>query len=622
MDMIQLKNSFILAPVKLGYADKDGIVNQRHIDFYLERSRDMGAVIIEPLYIDKGLREIPTQLGISEDKHIEGLSLLVSSVHKTGAKVIAHLNHQGRMANPKIPGNYFVSSTDKACENGGAVPKRMDKDDMRKAVNLFVSAARRAKEAGFDMIELQFGHGYLLAQFISPFVNDRDDEYGGSFENRIRFPLEVLDAVKKTVDLPIIARISGDEMIPNGIKLPEMIEFSKILESKGVEMIHVSAGSICSTPPWFFQHMFIPKGKTWEMAKEIKNNVKIPVIAVGRINTFEDIETIKNGRYADYIAIGRALVADPEFVSKYLKKAKGIVRPCLACSEGCLGGVKGGKGLQCLVNPAVGYEDEDLEKIEIPKKYAVVGGGVAGMEAAIVMKMRGHDVTIYEKGALGGQFNLAFLPPNKSTLLKLIDYYKEKLKSLDIPVVYKEVDSGELIEKGYDGVVLATGSVPAVPPIKGLKKYYWAEVLKEGMVIENKKVLIIGGGLIGLEVATALLNHNNHIVIVEMLDEVGRGMEAIEKTLILKRFKAGGVEFYLNSRVEEIVGNVVKVKGEKNFEIDAIDDIVLTTGMRSYNPLEEKLKGKLPVYIVGDAKKVGNAQDAIRDAYVTAREIK
>ncbi len=142
------------------------------------------------------------------------------------------------------------------------------------------------------------------------------------------------------------------------------------------------------------------------------------------------------------------------------------------------------------------------------------------------------------------------------------------------------------------------------------------------MVIENKKVLIIGGGLIGLEVATALLNHNNHIVIVEMLDEVGRGMEAIEKTLILKRLKAGGVEFYLNSRVEEIVGNVVKVKGEKNFEIDAIDDIVLTTGMRSYNPLEEKLKGKLPVYIVGDAKKVGNAQGAIRDAYVTAREIK
>ena len=400
--MMELKNPFIFAPIKLGYSDGDGYVNNRHIAFYTARSQYLGAVILEPLYMDKGLREIPMQLGIDNDDKIEGLQKLISPLHESGAKVIAHLNHPGRMANPKIPRNYFVSSTDKSCENGGAIPKRMDREDMDKVIRLFVDAATRAQKANFDGIELQFGHGYLLAQFISPLVNDRTDEYGGEFERRIRFPLEVLQAVRNAVDLPIIARISGDEMVPNGIKLSEMITFSKILEENGVEAVHVSAGSVCSTPPWFFQHMFIPKGKTWEMAKEIRENVEIPVIFVGRINTFEDIEKITNTYLADYIAIGRALVADPDFIGKYLDRSKGAVRPCLACAEGCLGGVKSGQGLQCLVNPEVGRETEVFEIAKQPKQYAVVGGGLAGMEAAITLKRRGHSVDLYETDTLGG----------------------------------------------------------------------------------------------------------------------------------------------------------------------------------------------------------------------------
>ena len=529
------------------------------------------------------------------------------------------MNHPGRMANPKIPQNYFVSSTDKPCENGGATPKRIKRDDMDKVVNLFVSAAKRAKEANFDIIEMQFGHGYLFAQFISPLVNDRTDAYGGNFENRIKFPLEVLEAVKKSVDLPIIARLSGDEMIPDGIKLPEMIAFSKILAEKGVSAIHVSAGSACSTPPWYFQHMFMPKGKTWEMAKEIKEKINIPVVFVGRINTFEDIDKVRNEYAADYIAVGRSLVADPNFIGKYLdKEDKGLAKPCLACAEGCLGGVKSGQGLKCLVNPLVGKETGHVENLKPPKKYAIVGGGLAGMEATITLKMRGHSVVLYEKDRLGGQFNLASLPPNKSSLSKLVDYYKEELNVLDIPVVSKEVSADELLNENYDGVILATGSVPAVPPIKGLKEYFWAEVLNEGYFIENKKVLVIGGGLIGLEISSALLKGNNKVIIVEMLDEVGRGMEMIEKTLILQALKGGGVEIYLNSKVEEIIDNKAVITGEKNIEIDGIDHIILTAGMKSYNPLEDKLKHKIPLYVIGDAKQTGNAQDAIRDAYETA----
>jgi len=283
--MLKLKNMFIFAPIKTGYGDGSGKVNEKHIAFYKRRCKYLGAVIPEPFYLDKRLREIPAQLGIDNDDKIEGLQKLTSSIHESGSKVIAHLNHPGRMVNPTIPNNYFISSTDRPCENGGATPTRMDKEDIKQVLDLFAKAALRAKKANFDIIELQFGHGYLLSQFISPLVNDRTDEYGGNFDNRIKFPLEVLQAVKESVDLPIIARISGDEMMPNGIKLPEMTAFSKILEEHGVEAIHVSAGTVCSTPPWYFQHMFVPKGKTWEIAGTIKKEISIPVIFVGQINT-------------------------------------------------------------------------------------------------------------------------------------------------------------------------------------------------------------------------------------------------------------------------------------------------------------------------------------------------
>ncbi|MEA1939572.1 MAG: NAD(P)/FAD-dependent oxidoreductase [Candidatus Caldatribacteriota bacterium] len=619
--MIELKNSFIFAPIKLGYSDGEGKVNERHIAFYDVRSSYVGAIIPEPFYIDKGLREIPAQMGIDNDDKIKGLQKLVVSIHKSGAKVIAHLNHPGRMANPKIPHNYFVSSTDKPCKNGGAIPKRMNRQDMKKAIDLFVVAATRAQEANFDIIELQFGHGYLLAQFISPFVNDRTDEYGGDFENRIKFPLEVLRAVKKSVDLPIIVRISGDEMLPNGIKLPDMINFSKILERNGVAAIHVSAGSICSTPPWYFQHMFIPKGKTWEMARKIRENINIPVIFVGRINTFEDIKKVKNKYFADYIAIGRALVADPNFVGKYLGKEKGIAKPCLACAEGCLGGVKSGQGLKCVVNPEVSQETEVFEIAKQSKRYAVVGGGLAGMEAAITLNRRGHSVDLYEKDKLGGQFNLAPLTPNKKSMARLTPYFIEELKNNGVNIVYKEAIKSDIIS-GYDGVILATGSIPSIPPILGLDKFYGADILLEENLPENKKVLIIGGGLIGVDIATALIPRGNKIIIVKRTTDFGEDMEMIAKALSLKLMKEKSTIFSDHTHIKKIEGKTVFAeRNGENIQFDDIDIIVVSTGMKTYNPLEEDLKNEIPVYLVGDARQVGNAQDAIGDAYKTVKEL-
>jgi len=612
--MLQLKNQFVFAPIKLGYS-KNGKVNELHLNFYEERSKFIGAVTPEPMYLDKGLREIPTQIGIDNDDKVDGLKKLTTSIHQYKTKVIAHLNHPGRMANPKISGNYFLSSTDKACEMGGATPKQMNKDDIQHAINLFADAARRAKKAGFDIIELQFGHGYLAAQFISPKVNNKTDEYGGSFENRIKFPLQILDAVKSATDLPIIVRISGNEMIPDGIKLEEMIKFSKVLKEKSVEAVHVSAGTVCNTPPWYFQHMFVPKGKTWEFAKKIKDEINIPTIYVGQINTIKDIDNLKNKFNADYIAVGRALIADPDFVGKYLNRVKGNIRPCLACAEGCLGGVKSGQGLQCLVNPKVGKEIDIFEKAKKSKNVAVVGGGLAGMEAALTLKQRGHTVTLFEKDELGGQFNLASLTPNKKSMESLIPYFVKEIRDNNINVIYKEVGKSELINK-FDEVVIATGSKPAEIQIEGLGKFYWAEILLKENLPKDKKVLIIGGGLIGVDIATALIPLNNQVTIVKRTTDFGENMEMIAKSLSLKMMKEKGTVFSDHTHIKKVVGKTVYAeKDGKDIQFNDIDIIVVSTGMKSFNPLEEELKNNITVHVIGDAKKIGNAQDAINDGY-------
>lgn len=617
--MLQLKNRYILAPLKLGYSDGSGKITQKHLNFYAARSRHIGAVTPEPLYLDAGLRELPTQTGIDRDDKIPGLQQLTNLLHQNGAKAIAHLNHPGRMANPQIPGNYFVSASAKACENGGAQPLPMQKTDIEKAKELFASAARRAQKAGFDIIELQFGHGYLAAQFISPQVNDRTDHYGGSFENRIRFALEVLETVQKATNLPLIVRISGDEMTPKGIKLPEMIRFSQILKEKGVQAVHVSAGTVCSTPPWFFQHMFVPKGKTWEMAYNIKQTTGVPVVSVGRINSPNDIDDIKNQYGSDYIALGRALVADPDFLGKYLGKVPGRIRPCLACSEGCLGGVKSGKGMGCVVNPLVGQESEAPGKTSKPQTIAVVGAGLAGMQAALTLHERGHKVEIFEKDQPGGQFNLAHLPPNKQSLKEIVDYYVAEIHEKQIRLIRKQATEKDL--EGYDRVVLATGAVPARPPIEGLTKFLWTEFLHDENMPENQKILVIGGGLIGIEVASKLVEKNNSVVIVEMLDQMARGMEMIEKKMTLMKLQNKKVPMYTNYKVARVEGDRVFLEGKTPVTIDGIDQIVVTAGMKSYNPLQEKLQGKMPLHVVGDAKKVGKAQTAIRSAYLATKEI-
>ncbi|AKH96582.1 NAD(P)/FAD-dependent oxidoreductase [Halanaeroarchaeum sulfurireducens] len=620
----KLRNEFVMAPIKTGYSDGDGSVTDRHLQFYRRRADHLGAITPEPLYLDERLRELPTQMGIDDDDAIPGLRDLTDAIHDGGAKAIAHLNHPGRMANGNIEGNVHLSASATTCERTGITPERMSKDDIDEAVSLFEDAARRAEEAGFDVLELQFSHGYLVAQFLSPAVNDRDDEYGGSFENRARFGFEVLDAVQSATDLPVMIRLTADDKVEGGIDFPEARELAGRLEDRGADAFHVTAGSLCANPPYFFQHMFTPKGELWEYADTLGNDVSVPVAAVGRINEHQDIETIQSDTNADLVAVGRALVADPDFVGKYLGEVDGPVRPCMACSDGCLGGVKSGEGLGCVINPAVGDEDElRFEPTAEPREYAIVGGGPAGMTAAEVLSERGHEVDLYESDELGGAFRWAPLPPGKDSLQKGLDYLETVVETADdVDVIRDEATESTL--EDYDGAVIATGSEPMIPPIEGLDtvEYDGAEILDAEAMPADERVMVIGGGFIGLETADALAEAGNEVIVVELLSDVGRGMISLEKGPVLSKLeKTDSVSIHKETDLQEVAEETaVATKDGEELSWEGIDRYVVATGVQSYDPFDyDELS--IPTETVGDAAEPGRAEDAIASAYETAQSL-
>jgi len=414
---LTLSNRFIMAPVKTGYGNLAGEVTQRYINFYLRRAEGgVGLITTEPMYIHPSGKELPNQIGIHEDNLIDGLRRLTDAIHRAGTKVVAHLNHAGRMANPKATHLPLVSSSAVPCAATDLIPKMLNQTELKTFVDYYRQAAGRAKIAGFDAIELQFGHGYLIAQFLSKLVNDRKDEYGESLENRLRFGLEVLRAVKTEVgaDFPVICRLSAKEYIPNGLAIKDSKDIASVLEKAGADALHIAGGSACESPAWYFQHSALPEKVFLGDAVALKKVVGIPIIAVGRLGTPQKVKEALDIFGMDFIALGRPLIADPDFPKKMQNGNENDICLCGACLQGCLSMVKDGKGLSCVINPKVGREGEiNIKSTDNPKKVMVIGGGPAGLEAAITAASRGHQIDLYEKDELGGQFRLACKPPMK-----------------------------------------------------------------------------------------------------------------------------------------------------------------------------------------------------------------
>ncbi|SKB64706.1 2,4-dienoyl-CoA reductase [Acetoanaerobium noterae] len=625
---LTVKNRFIVPPMLTEYASEDGRLTERYIRYYEEKAKGgWGLIICEDNVIEPrgaGFKRIP---GLWSDEIMLEHKELVNRVHKAGSKIAVQVYHAGRESNSSITGFRPLAPSAIQDPTQPEVPEELTTKEVKDMVEKFAQAIRRCKDAGYDAVELHGAHGYLINQFVSPFSNKRTDEYGGNFMNRLRFPLEIIERTKELVgdEYPIIYRMSVDEMVEGGLTPEDTKVIAQILEHKGIAAIHASAGvyksgAVVSAPTAIRTAVFS------DYAEQIKKVVAIPVFAVNKIVQPHVAESLLKEGKADFIAMGRASIADPHLPNKVLENRFDEIRYCIGCWQGCQGKIAKQEAVSCLVNPTAGKEEEyKIVEADNKKKVMVIGGGPVGMEAAIVASKRGHDVTLYEKDEkLGGQWLLAAIPPGKELLNTLTVWQKSELKRAGVKVVLnKEVDVNLVEAEKPDEIIIATGATPIVPKIPGsdMKHVYTANDVLNGKVDLFGNAVVIGGGLVGAETAEHIAVHNHKASIVEMQSELAADMVSAPRHFLIKSLNHNNVDIFTNTKVLEILENGVLVqREEKQFVIPA-DLVVMAIGSKSNNQLSEKLIGKFKVSVIGDAHQVGKALDGMNKAYKIALSI-
>lgn len=622
-----LKNRFVVPAMATNYCDHNGYATARYIEYHRKKAQGGWGLIITENYAvtpeGRGLW-VP---GLWEEEQITGHRKMTEEVHKYGAKIIAQIYHAGRQTSSDIAGKQPIAPSAIPCPVMKEMPREMNKIEIKQLIKAFGDTAERAKKAGFDGVEIHMGHGYLLAEFLSLYSNKRTDEYGGTLDNRVRLPLEIYNEIRTRCgsDFVITCRISADEFILGGRTIEETKVLARIFQKAGFDGIHVSAGVYASTE-YIMQPMYIPSGFMVDLAKEVKSVVDIPVIAVGRINDPDMAETILRSGKADLIAMGRASLADPYLPKKYREGEKDNIKMCIACQQGCKSIVATGQPIRCLVNPSLGFEYLKENKIAKDKKrVTVVGGGVSGMEAALTAAGAGHEVTLYEKSdRLGGQFELAAIPPGKGIMSTLITWQRVQIKKAGIKVFLNTEYTVDIFEKEKpEAVILSSGAVPNMPNIPGINKAHvvLAHEILTGSRNTGKRVIVAGGGMVGAETADYLASLGRNVAIIEQLPEIASDEEASRKLFLMKSLEKENVHIMTKTKIIEITdeGAIVE-KNNKRFEYKA-DNIVIALGMVSNNPLEKVLKERVNVYVTGDAVKARNALEAIREGFLAGCNI-
>jgi len=626
---MELKNRIVMPPMGTNFAAEGGSVTKRLKNYYVERARGgVGLIIVEGAYVEPRGKGSVRQLAVDHDNKIPGLRELTTAVRAKGAKIALQLFHGGRQSLSSVIGTQPVSASEVYCRLTRETPRALTVEEIKDVIEAFAEAARRAKEAGFNAVEIHGAHGYLINQFLSPLTNKRTDQYGGDVKGRARFLLEILERVREKVGsgYPVLCRINGDDYIEGGITLEEAKAIAKMLEAGGVDALHISAGIYDSPVPVGTAPMALPRGNLVHLAAGIKEVVKVPVIAVGRINDPELAEEILQQGKADLVSMGRALLADPYLPKKAAAGALDEINRCTACDE-CISRLFFNEEIACSVNAALGREGEyRIKKAEVAKRVLVVGGGPAGMEAARVSALRGHEVVLYEKSdRLGGQLNLAAVPPHKEEIKNVTAYLEPQIRKLGVKVVLGKEVTPSLVEKiKPDVVFIATGSVPIVPEnleVKGGNIVTANDVLA-GVASAGERIIVVGGGMVGAETAEFLAERGKKVTILEMLGRIGVDMPPMVIMLLYRRLKELGVIMITNAKVEEITGNsVVYEKDGKKQTIEA-DSVVLAMRSKPNIGLMKALKGRVPeLYAIGDAKEPGNVLKAIHEGSRLAREI-
>ncbi|MDQ7814818.1 MAG: NAD(P)/FAD-dependent oxidoreductase [Patescibacteria group bacterium] len=625
------KNRLVMAPMVRNYADSRGLVTPRYID-HIESiaSGGVGTLILEAAFIRPDGRGFKNELGIHDDSVIPGLKSLVKVAHKHKAKIGMQIFHAGRQTSSQTTGKTPIAPSPIPDPTVGEKPRELTAQEIDELTIAFGQAAARAKKAGMDFVEIHGAHGYLITQFLSPFSNHREDSYGGSATNRMKFLRDVFKSVRLAVgkDFPLIVRLSGDEMIRGGLTLADTRKIAVELEKMGADALHISAGNYASyakgsiIPP-----MAAPDLTLVHLAKGVKEVVKIPVIAVAKIRTPALAEKVLKEKSADFIALGRPLLADPMWPAKAAAGKDAKINLCIACNQGCISRLFEQKDVHCTVNPGCGFEAKfKIKKSKGKKKVLIIGGGPGGMSAAKTAAERGFDVVLYEESnQLGGQLHAAAAAPFREDWETFRTYLVNRLGELPVKIKLNTLVDTEIIKKEKaDAVIIATGSTPLrlnIPGIDSPNVIIARDLLEEKSRADGR-VVVAGGGCQGAQTAEYLVKKGHPVTLIEATSDIALEAPIDERSLLLERLKSAGVNILAETQIVEMGSNYVKVDGKKGPKKIPTDTIVLCFGAKSRNHLYLQSKQYSPKVIkVGDALNVRRVTEAVFEGAMAALSI-
>lgn len=623
---MSLRNRLVFPATSTNLSTRDGYLTDREKAFQIERAKGGTGLVIVPGYVHPGGRSFPNVAGIWEDGQVEGWRDLARGIQAHGARACVQLMHAGRYVHHSLGIQPVAAS---------AVPPRIPRytparelglNEIGDMVRSYGQAARRAKEAGFEALEVLACTGYLVSTFISQWANRRTDQYGGSLENRARFLLEIIREVKdQAPSLALLIRLNAEDQIPGGTPREELLQIGRMCQEAGVDAISLTVGWHESSDPAITSE--IPIGNWLPLAIPWKKALTVPIIMAYRLRTPQMAEKALQEGYVDLVAMCRPLIAEPEMAIKLSQGRADDVIPCITCNQGCFQRLFNAAWVQCLMNPRTGRESLDeyrLEPAASPKRVLIVGGGPAGMEAARVAAQRGHRVVLCERsGRLGGQASLAAAPPYREELGEIVSYLSHQVAKLGVEVrMNTEVTASLVRDISPDAIIVATGAAPRIPDVSLSIPTVTAHQVLAGEATVGQKVLVWGGDETGAQTAEYLAVRGRQVTLLEESARLAKDMTSFDRVGLKVRLGSLGVRTLMRATMEAVSAGHITISGPEGTEEIEVDTLVVSLGMIPSQALYQELRGQHPeVYAVGDCVNPRKALHAIHEGFRAATQL-